>query len=387
MRVALVTPELRVSGGVASHVLMSASLLAADGHEVRVVSGDAGGREWLGFAVHELPGMPGAAQGPAVRQDILSAVSSSDVVHIHGVNDPHLVRSLACKTATVISEHNWSACPSGLRYFGRGAECFKPLGPGCISNMAFRNCNHRYKPRGLIGGYQKATMSISALRSGHVAIAHSTAVVRHLTQNRVLGARLVPLPVSSNPGLPAAHGERVFFAGRLVPAKGVAVLLQACRSFDAAVDICGDGHARPTLERQARRLGLDNRAAFHGWCSEERLAAIRQRAALAVVPSLWPEPFGLVGPEAMAAGLPVVASNSGGIPDWLNHGRNGLLVPPGQPRALGHAIAALLRDDAMRHTMGQAGLADVATRWSPAVHLDALLQAYEHARKLAAFSR
>lgn len=384
MRVALVTPELRVSGGVASHVLMSASLLAADGHEVRVVSGDAGGREGLGFAVHELPGMPGAAQGPAVRQDILSAVSSSDVVHIHGVNDPHLVRSLACKTATVISEHNWSACPSGLRYFGRGAECFKPLGPGCISNMAFRNCNHRYKPRGLIGGYQKATMSISALRSGHVAIAHSTAVVRHLTQNGVPGAVLVPYPVSSNPSLPLAHGDRVFFAGRLVPAKGVAVLLQACRSFDAAVDICGDGHARPMLERQVRRLGLQDRVVFHSWCDEQRLASIRQRAALAVVPSLWPEPFGLVGPEAMAAGLPVVASDSGGITDWLDHGRNGLAVPPGQPRELSRAIAALLEDKAARQAMGRAGLADVATRWSPQAHLQALLRAYERAQAIAA---
>ena len=99
-----------------------------------------------------------------------------------------------------------------------------------------------------------------------------------------------------------------------------------------------------------------------------------------VVPSIWPEPFGLVGIEALAAGRPVVASATGGIVDWLQDGVNGLAVAPGSPRALASALNELLADPARQQTMGAAGKRMVAERFTPERHVSALLQAYATAR-------
>jgi len=77
--------------------------------------------------------------------------------------------------------------------------------------------------------------------------------------------------------------------------------------------------------------------------------------SIGVVPSIWPEPFGQVAIEAMACGRPVVASAIGGLQDSVVHGETGLLVPPGDDKALAEAIRSLLNDPARRAAMGEAG--------------------------------
>ncbi len=99
------------------------------------------------------------------------------------------------------------------------------------------------------------------------------------------------------------------------------------------------------------------------------------------MPSLWPEPFGLVGIEGFAARRPAVASAVGGIPEWLEHGRSGLTVPAGDAAALAGALRELLDDPERRRTMGANGEATVAERYSRRAHLDALLTAYGDARE------
>jgi glycosyltransferase involved in cell wall biosynthesis len=98
------------------------------------------------------------------------------------------------------------------------------------------------------------------------------------------------------------------------------------------------------------------------------------------MPSLWPEPFGLVGIEALAAGRPVVASATGGVGDWLADGVNGLLVRPGDAPALAGALNELLDDPARQRAMGAAGSEMVAARFTPEQHVAALLDAYRRAR-------
>ena len=89
--------------------------------------------------------------------------------------------------------------------------------------------------------------------------------------------------------------------------------------------------------------------------SHAEALALYQGADIAVVPSLWREPFGLVAVEAMAAGLPVVASDTGGLSDIVRPGQTGLLVPPGDAAALAAALETLLDDAALRARMGAAG--------------------------------
>jgi glycogen synthase len=139
---------------------------------------------------------------------------------------------------------------------------------------------------------------------------------------------------------------RVLFAGRLAPQKGVSTLVEAAGLFkdpSAQVLLVGDGPERPKLERDAERLGMGDRLHFVGFFAHDRLPAAMAHADLLVLPSLYEE-LGTVLLEAMQAALPIVASRTGGIPDVIEDGVNGILVPPGEPEALAHAIDRLLAD-------------------------------------------
>jgi len=92
-----------------------------------------------------------------------------------------------------------------------------------------------------------------------------------------------------------------------------------------------------------------------GWLSHEETFAYYEQSDICVVPSVWREPFGLVAVEAMAAGLPVCASDIGGLRDIVVHGETGFLFPPGDGKKLAAKIERLLDDAALRGAMGNAG--------------------------------
>jgi glycogen synthase len=139
---------------------------------------------------------------------------------------------------------------------------------------------------------------------------------------------------------------RVLFVGRLAPQKGVGTLVSAAGLLEdprAQVLLVGDGPARSKLKREAKRIGVSDRLHFVGFVAHERLPAVLAHADVLVLPSIYEE-LGTVLLEAMQAALPIVASRTGGIPDVIEDGVNGMLVPPDEPAALAHAINRLLAD-------------------------------------------
>ncbi len=170
------------------------------------------------------------------------------------------------------------------------------------------------------------------------------------------------------------------FAGRLVHEKGVNVLIRAAREVDAEFIICGDGRLLEPMRRLARRCGVNGRVSFKGWISSERLAEELANASVVVVPSLWPEPFGLVGIEALAAGRPVIASATGGVADWLDDEISGRCVKPGDVDDLARALNQLLADPDRQRAMGMAGREAVSSRFSAERHFAAVIEAYQEAR-------
>jgi glycogen synthase len=140
--------------------------------------------------------------------------------------------------------------------------------------------------------------------------------------------------------------SRVLFVGRLAPQKGVDTLVAAAGLLKdpcAQVLLVGDGPERKALERETERLGVGDRLHFVGFVTHDRLPAAMAHADVLVLPSLYEE-LGTVLLEAMQAGLPIVASETGGIPDVIEDGVNGLLVPPGDPEALARGIDRILSD-------------------------------------------
>jgi glycosyltransferase involved in cell wall biosynthesis len=155
--------------------------------------------------------------------------------------------------------------------------------------------------------------------------------------------------------------------------QAIAALPRAARSLDRPLRLvlAGDGPALHTWQQRARRIGAT--VEFPGRLSGTELDALRRQADLLLVPSLWPEPFGLVGIEAGCVGLPAAGFASGGIPDWLVPGETGESAPadPPTPGGLAAAIVRALRDPA-HHQRLREGAWRMAWRYTLESHLDQL---------------
>ena len=380
--VLLVTPRWTRDGGVATHTMASAEALARHGLDVHVLAARVELGEGVpGVTVHHSPGLFDVSASPDVRVSDAMA-SLPDVIHLHQFDDPDVLAFMQARAPVVVSEHGYTACTSGVYYFRPGQECTRAHGPGCVPNLLLRGCAHTLVPRGLPSSYRRATRALQALRRADLAISYSSAVDRHLSANGVSPRRVIPLFTTMTPRIGAVHDarRRVVFAGRIVAPKGIQVLIRAAREVDGEFVICGDGLGLDAARRLARRLGVHERVCFKGWLSADKLAQELAEASVVAMPALWPEPFGLVGIEALAAGRPVVASATGGVGDWLEDGVNGLLMKPGDAHALARALNELLADPARRRDMGAAGRRMVAARFSPERHVAAVLEAYTAAR-------
>jgi glycosyltransferase involved in cell wall biosynthesis len=161
-------------------------------------------------------------------------------------------------------------------------------------------------------------------------------------------------------------GPRILFVGRLVPYKGVDVLLKAMRHVNATALIVGDGPLRQALQEQASRTEIGSRVHFLGHLADEEVIAHLHACDLFVLPSVTrAETFGVVQLEAMACGKPVVSTDlPTGVP-WVNrHEHSGLVVPPGDERALASALNRLVEDPVLRQRMGNAARQRVADEFT-----------------------
>ena len=210
---------------------------------------------------------------------------------------------------------------------------------------------------------------------------------RYIATSRAVAAQLPGRPVVVHPSAPvlaAAPGPPdgppvVGVAGRLAPIKGIGDLLAALPAILEAhpslrVEVAGEGPEHAALAAQARELGVEAAVGFLGW--QPNLVPCYRRWSLFVQPSRY-EGLGISALEAMGAGLPVVATDVGGLPEVVEDEVTGMLVPAAQPGALAAAILGMLdRPDRMRR-MGEAGRQRVREKFSEDRLVRAIEQVYE----------
>lgn len=207
--------------------------------------------------------------------------------------------------------------------------------------------------------FARADRAVARLAHVHVAI--SRGLARYLAEREGFDEasfEVVHYGIEAGPAPPPiADPRRLAIVGRLIPIKGHEVLLRALASLrddmpETILDVVGDGPLEAELRTTVARLGLDGGVRFNGRVSP--VGPAFERAGLVVVPSFG-EGFGMVALEAMERGRPVVASAVGGLPEIVEDGRTGLLVPPGDAHALAHAIRELVSDPERAAAMGAAG--------------------------------
>ncbi|HYK93335.1 MAG TPA: glycosyltransferase family 4 protein [Thermoplasmata archaeon] len=180
----------------------------------------------------------------------------------------------------------------------------------------------------------------------------------------------------------AGSPPTIGYIGRLEWYKGVHDLIRGLPDVVRAVpsvrlDIAGDGPYRPTLERLASAVGVRERVVFRGPVRGEEKEAWFAGVHVVAVPSNMWENFPLVALEAFARGRPVVATEIGGIPDIVDEGESGYLVPIDRPELLAERLVRLLSDPSRARSMGETGRTRVLERFTPELHVERLLAVYD----------
>jgi glycosyltransferase involved in cell wall biosynthesis len=180
---------------------------------------------------------------------------------------------------------------------------------------------------------------------------------------------VAPMPVRTDLFFPDHTREprRLLFIGKLSPQKGLDRLLRAMAHMAErpALTVVGAGRVDDAaLRALARELGLDGRIEWLPILTQTELAAQYRRAAIHVIPAL-DEGLGLTAVESLLSETPVVAFDSGGMPDVVVHGQTGVLVPPGDEAGLARALDELLGDEPRRAAMGRAGRSHALSVFGP----------------------
>jgi glycosyltransferase involved in cell wall biosynthesis len=330
-------------------------------------------REHLGEEVELLErdsaaiGRPRAAvallRGGLAPDDVAAAVrrTGARAISAHNVNPAFGWRGLAAARGAgarvVLHLHNYRlVCAVGTCFNSRGEDCVRCQGRDTLPGVRL-NCRATGAEAAVYGA------SLALWQRRLAAQAHAIVVPSRFAGERLreLRAPLDPARVHVVPHVVraiaersrAAAGEHALVAARLSAEKGVDLAVQACALAGLPLVVAGDGP-------QAAALRAAGGARFVGRVPARELADLRDRAALALVPSRSAETFGLAAAEAMAAGLPVVATAVGALPELLDGDG---LVAPGDVAALAAAAGARFGDEAV----GQAGIERVSARAAPEV--------------------
>ncbi len=378
MRILQIHNTYRQRGGEDAIAEAEASLLAEAGHQVErlIVPNPVG-------AVAATARLAVSAWNPAAARRVGAAVAAfrPDVAHVH--NTWYSLTTSALRTLrsagvpTVMTLHNYRyGCLNG-QLLREGTICELCLGGSTLPGVRYR-CYRNSLPSSVMASLG----SVAAHRSWERDVdrfvvmtdfARGRFVAAGLPENRFI---VKPHHVS-DPGprsTPPDASATVLFVGRLAAEKGIDLLIEAWRLAELEeyeLMVVGDGPLRTEMAARAPAS-----VQFTGWLPVAEVRQVMLRARALVFPSIWYETFGLVMVEAMAAGLPVIASDLGGTPEVI--GNQSVLVPAGDVAAWADRLRTLVPDREAMRTAGLMARERYESRFTPAIGLERLESLYSH---------
>jgi glycosyltransferase involved in cell wall biosynthesis len=328
VRVLHVVDRLSDRGGAYQHLLAVLESLAPH-HDLLLAAGRDEGGIRPPCPTRVVPGLDERTSRP-VDLDALVLSFRPDVVHVHNLMNPDVLEWAGARMDTVVpvQDHRYF-CPTRGKWTLAGSVCGQAMDrfvcASCFEDAEYfdgvyalterRRQAIRGRPLVVLSSYMKDALSQAGLPAESIHV--------------------VPPFVHGLDRAAKADGPPcVLFVGRLVEAKGVRDAVEAWRRADVSLPlvVAGTGPLRDSL----RDAGVE----VLGWVDRAKLARLYRRARALLLPSRWQEPFGIVGIEALAFGVPVVAWDSGGVREW-HPGRG--LVPWGDVDGLARALTEAVR--------------------------------------------
>ena len=392
MRVLVANYHTSSVGGVESYLRGVLPALIESGLQVALLTREAGDPGSNGVPV---PGVEWLSVGNDSPEAVVDTAARwrPDVVYTHGLGPPEYESALIARFPTAMFMHNYGGlCASGTKCHQYPAvePCHRALGLGCLALWYPRRCGG-LSPLRAVRKYRAEQTRLQSLKAAHAVLVASRHMADEIVRNGVPHDRVHHLPLFPTgagpvpvPPAPRSLSGRVLFVGRITALKGWSHLLDALPRAAARLGkrltlvVAGDGPDREQCEAEALHRGVASE--FLGWVDPSRRDAEMQRADILAVPSVWPEPFGLVGIEAGRVGLPAVAYAVGGIPDWLDPGVSGESAPGARPdpQELADAMIRALCDPVHWQKL-RVGAWEVARRFTLKSHLEQLIPILEAA--------
>jgi glycosyltransferase involved in cell wall biosynthesis len=339
-----------------------------------------------------------------------------DIIYSHSLLTPALeAETLKIAPAVFFAHAYYGTCISGAKSFKRPlvTPCDRRFGAKCLLSYYPRRCGG-LSPLTMLKLYRLQSRRLELLRGYAAVLTHSAHMHAEYLKHGLPPERVhylsyyahatgtyaqdfedagrevshaPPAAAAARRDLGAKPDRHLLFLGRMEALKGGRTFVEALPAMARALGVpvrvtfAGDGPDRAAWERAASRAcrsveGLS--VEFVGWVERERIDALYEECDLLVFPSVWPEPFGLAGPEAGLHGVPVAAFDVGGVSEWLLDGVNGYLAPGHPPTAegLAEAVVKCLRDPNVYERLRR-GAVETARQFSLRNHLTALTEVFE----------
>jgi glycosyltransferase involved in cell wall biosynthesis len=420
MRIAITSRTNRHVGGVETYIGDLLPALTQLGHEVAFLyeTDLPTHREELVGHHSSIPQWSAASIGADAALNALRCWKP-DLIFGHGIDNLQLEARTLHLAPSVFFVHNYyGTCISGTKTFRRPVPtpCARRFGWNCLLHYYPRRCGG-LNPGTMVHLFQAQRERLALLSQYHAVVTHSRHMYREYVKHGVALDRLHQLDYLSAPAqglsdttaqgslrfpiriVPTAEMAskpqrgagvvtlRLTFVGRMDALKGGSLLIEALPAVAVAlkrplhVTFVGDGPSRAEWQQTADHVQTSVRNVaieFRGWLNKSQVEAVFAETDLVVMPSIWPEPLGLVGIEAGRHGIPVAAFAVGGVSEWLLDGINGYLASGDPPtaRGLARAIIECLREP-MLYGRLRKGALEVANRRSQANHCAQLLRVFQ----------
>lgn len=389
MKILHLNEHLSWSGGIETYLLALVPELESLGHAQ--VVGFAEGDGSLVSCARRLPylscaGRKSRREGYRKTAELIAA-EQPDVVHVHNVHNTGALEACLAAVPTILHGHDYRyLCPASSFYF-RSTEtvCNRTCGPLCFGATVRGRCMS-LRPPYAWSYYHRVRFVAAHTRSFAMAIANSRYMGDRFEQAGFSPDRVSVLPYFCPIELPdrtrsLPDRSTILFIGRVRPNKGYRYFVEALGRLPPDVQgiMVGDFSAESsaTIHRLAAKFGCGGRLSLRPWTSRETIHDVYRAATVAIVPSVWAEPLGIVGLESLACGVPVVASDVGGVREWLIEGETGRLVPVKDAAAIAGAVSEILASPDQGRCLGERGQALIRSRFSRHGHVTELLDLYQ----------